>query len=300
MATKRKPPPAKKRAPQATKPRKPVWKEVEERERRKVANRVRARRKVTRRRLAVVYDVNGPRVTLGLGWFLLTLIALVAGPFGVAALYGVVAAMAGFQTAACWRRAGARPHRLIAGIGAGVIALAAAGATWLVGGAVLAVVALALFTAFTAAAANSRANPIDDAGFTIRCAFFVGLAAASVVITARFSMTACVGLVLIVSAYEIGDYLVGSGASNPYEGPVAGATAIVVVTFAITAIGIEPFVFPDAFALGAMAAVLCPIGQLAASAILPSVDAPASALRRLDSLLVLAPAWALVVGRMVG
>jgi hypothetical protein len=36
-----------------------------------------------------------------------------------------------------------------------------------------------------------------------------------------------------------------------------------------------------------------------ASVILPKVDAPASALRRIDSLLLLAPAWALVVGHLV-
>ena len=37
-----------------------------------------------------------------------------------------------------------------------------------------------------------------------------------------FEFGAVVGLVLIVSAYEIGDFLVGSGASNPFEGPIAG------------------------------------------------------------------------------
>ena len=118
-------------------------------------------------------------------------------------------------------------------------------------------------------------------------------------ITARYSLTAVVGLVFIVAAYEIGDYLVGSGARNPFEGPVAGATAIVVTTFAITAIGLKPFVFPGSFALAALAATLCPAGQVLASAILPKVDAPASALRRIDSLLLLAPAWALVVGHLV-
>jgi len=45
--------------------------------------------------------------------------------------------------------------------------------------------------------------------------------------------------------------------------------------------------------------VLCPAGQLAASMILPKVDSPASALRRIDSLLLLAPAWAFVVGHLV-
>lgn len=280
--------------------RKPVWKEVEEREQRKVSNRIRENRKYKRRRLAVVYDVNGPRVSLGVAWFALTVLALAGGRWIIAAAYSATAAFAALQTAREWRRAGARPHRPVAGAGALAIGVAGAVSTPLVGVAILGLVGAALFVAFGAAAASRRrTNPLDDAGYTIRCALFAGFAASCVAITARYSLTAVVGLVFIVAAYEIGDYLVGSGARNPFEGPVAGATAIVVMTFAITAIGLKPFVFPGSFALAALAAVLCPAGQLVASAVLPTVDANASALRRIDSLLLLAPAWALVVGHLV-
>ena len=125
--------------------------------------------------------------------------------------------------------------------------------------------------------------------------FSPGFAAACVAICARFEFGAVVGLVLVVAAYETGDYLVGSGANNPFEGPIAGGAAIVVITFAIGALDISPFAFPRAFLFAALAAVLCPAGQLVASAVLPSAAAPASALRRIDSLLLLAPVWALVV-----
>ena len=74
---------------------------------------------------------------------------------------------------------------------------------------------------------------------------------------------------------------------------------MVVTTFAVGALDIKPFQFPQAFVFGALASVLCPAGQLVASAVLPSNAAPASALRRLDSLLLLAPAWAFVVGLLV-
>ena len=280
--------------------RTPVWKEVEEREGRKVGNRIRQNRKHKRRRLAVVYDVNGPRIRLGVAWFAITLVALAGGQWTVAGLYAVAAGIAALPTAREWRRSGARPHRPLAGAGAAAIGLAGAVSTPLVGVAILGFVGVALFVAFSAAATNRRrANPIDDASFTIRCGLFVGFAASCVVITARFSLTAVVGLVFVVAAYEIGDYLVGSGARNPFEGPVAGATAIVVTTFAITAVGLKPFVFPGSFALAAMAAVLCPAGQVMASVILPKVDSPAGALRRLDSLLLLGPCWALVVGHLV-
>ncbi|MEY2447876.1 MAG: hypothetical protein QOH79_1352, partial [Acidimicrobiaceae bacterium] len=98
--------PAKKnvRVRKAPAKRKPVWKEVEEREQRKVSNRIRQNRKYKRRRLAVVYDVNGPRVRLGVGWFALTLVALAGGRWTVAALYSATAAFAALQTAREWRK----------------------------------------------------------------------------------------------------------------------------------------------------------------------------------------------------
>jgi hypothetical protein len=45
-----------------------------------------------------------------------------------------------------------------------------------------------------------------------------------------------------------------------------------------------------------MAAALCPIGQMVASAVLPDAAVRAPAVRRLDSLMVLAPIWPLVIG----
>jgi hypothetical protein len=177
--------------------------------------------------------------------------------------------------------------------------MAGAVSTGLVGLAILATVAASLVIAYNARASELVARTIVDASYTVRCALFPGFAAACVAICARFEFGAVVGLVLIVSAYETGDYLVGSGASNPYEGPIAGVIAAVVTTFAVSALDIKPFQFPEAFVFAGLASVLCPAGQLVASAVLPSNAAPASALRRLDSLLLLAPAWAFVVGLVV-
>ncbi len=47
-----------------------------------------------------------------------------------------------------------------------------------------------------------------------------------------------------------------------------------------------------------IAAVLCPLGQLLGSLVLPTAAAPASAVRRLDSLLLLAPVWAVAAGAL--
>ena len=100
-----------------------------------------------------------------------------------------------------------------------------------------------------------------------------------------------IALLLLVSAYETGDYIVGSGSRNPYEGPAAGLTAIVVITFIVSTLPISALSFGEAWFFGGMVAVLAPLGQLFASALLPTAASPASALRRLDSLLLTAPAW---------
>jgi len=42
--------------------------------------------------------------------------------------------------------------------------------------------------------------------------------------------------------------------------------------------------------------VFAPMGQLLASALLPTAKSPASALRRLDSLLLAAPVWCFGIG----
>jgi hypothetical protein len=189
----------------------------------------------------------------------------------------------------------------MSGVGAALIGLAGAVSTGLVGAAILVVVAGACTLAFVSRSnrtrsGRARSNPVVDASVTLRCALFPGFAAACMVIAARFELGAVVGLVLVVGAYETGDYLVGSGARNPLEGPLAGIVAVIVTTLAVAALAVEPFGFPQVLVFAGLAAVLCPTGQLVASAILPSADAPASALRRLDSLLLLAPAWAFVVG----
>src|SRR5205807_7132011 len=106
--------------------------------------RLRERRKYTRRRIAVVYDVDGPRVRLGSLWFAFTIGALVGGRFAVGALYSAVAAFAALQTARAWQKAGARPHRLAAGAGAFAIGVAGAVSTPVVGMAILAFVGAAL------------------------------------------------------------------------------------------------------------------------------------------------------------
>jgi hypothetical protein len=236
-----------------------------------------------RRRVAVVYDIDGPRVRLGIGWFVLAVAGLAVGPIGVAAVYGVTAGLAGAQAARAWRKArrGEGPDDVAAAACAIALPVAAVVSTGALGIAILAVVAACLLTGGLGAGVR-----------TLQCGIWPGAAAAAVVVSDQFEPWSAAALVLAVSAYEIGDFLVGTGARNAVEGPVAGAAAVLVVQFGVSAVGLPPFELPDGLGFAVAAAVLCPIGQLVASLVLPSADAPASALRRLDSLLVLAPLWA--------
>jgi hypothetical protein len=249
------------------------------------------------RRLAVVYDTSGPRVTLGVIWFGLVIGALVVGPVALVPLYAVMAALAGFQTASAWRAVGSGANRWVAALSG---ALVTAGAAWGIGSLGLAVlVAVIVTVVVTWFEANDVRRMLDSAGTTLLSSVPAAIGAAGVILTLRLEIGAAVTLVVIVAAYEVGDFLVGSGASSSLEGPIAGIVAIAAVCLGVAVLRVPPFDGGAVFAFGGFAALCCPLGQLVASAILPSVEARAPALRRLDSLLVLGPVWVLLVGLLM-
>jgi hypothetical protein len=259
-----------------------------------------ARRKAPRRqsslrkRYGIVHDTNGPRVRLGFLWFIVAFTSIAAGPMATAFVYGSAAAVAAAQTARVWRRGTPQPSDVMA---AGGAALIAGGACFGAGGAGLGMLG-AVVLAFAGAAGDSRSrNPrIADIGWTLQCALVPGVVAMSMVLLTRLDQGSAISLLLLVSVYETGDYLIGSGSTNPFEGPAAGVAAIVVITFIVSTLPISALSFGEAWLFGGLVAVLAPAGQLLASGLLPEATAPASALRRLDSLLLTAPVWAWGVG----
>lgn len=126
----------------------------------------------------------------------------------------------------------------------------------------------------------------------VRCALLPATTAVSVALLAYVDMGAMVILLLLVSAYEIGDYLMGAEADGVLEGPVAGMAAVLVTTFAVSVLQLGPFEARAAWVFGALVAVLAPFGAILASAIAPSSDAAGTALRRLDAWIVVTPVWA--------
>lgn len=250
------------------------------------------------RRYAVVHDIDGPRVRLGIAWFLLAALALAVGPLPTAVVYGGAAAVAAAQTARCWRKRRARPNEVVA---AGLAGLLGLGACFGAGGAGLVLLG-GTAVAYVAASGDRRSphSTIADAGWTLQCALGPGFVAMSMVLLSRLDQGSAFALLLLASAYETGDYLVGSGARNPFEGPAAGASAIVVITFILSTVPISGLDFGAAWLFGGLMLLLAPLGQLFASALLPSAKSPASALRRLDSLLLAAPVWCFGVGLVLG
>jgi molybdopterin converting factor small subunit len=243
------------------------------------------------------YDVAGPRVRLGVLWAAGLVAGIFVGPWPMAVLLALVAGTAGLQTAAAWRRVGARPNRVVAGGGALAMPLAAAIGTGALGLVGLVVVGGAVLAA---SVRRTRSGVWANAGLTLRCGYVVGLAAGSFVVIRHLEIGAAVSLALLVCAYDLGDFLVGTDAGSPVEGPIAGIVAAVVVAFALGVFTVPPFGLTSALVFGALAAALFPLGQLAATELLPRATARAPGLRRLDSLLVVAPVWMSLLWRYLG
>ena len=253
-------------------------------------------------RYALPYQHDAARALLGVAWFLLgTATLVVVGASGslapLAVVWGAVAAAAGFQSAATWRQTGVMANRPVAAAGALAMAGAALVAPGWVGVAAAGLVVAAVLDSLFA---GSPARAVSVAGTTAACGAIPGLAVASLVFVADAEIYAAACLFALIAFYDAGDYVNGSS-RNPIEGPLWGLLSAGIVTFVFAMWNVPPFNESlPAWVFGGMAAVLCPVGQLAASALLPAAGAPAPALRRLDSLLVAAPVWAWAMWSYLG
>jgi hypothetical protein len=215
---------------------------------------------------------------------------LAVSPLTTTVVYGAAAGLAARQMVRAWRSVSWQ-----ADLAAGVAVLPAVAAVGGTKPAVAALVVVVVVSLVAAAVPDGGRLPgfqgrVAAAGI-MASAVVPAAAAASMVLIRRESLAAAVVLLMMASAYEVGDFIVGSGSSNFVEGPLAGAATAILVAFPLTLVLVAPFDRAGAPLL-AFAAACCPVGQIMASALLPRADAPASALRRIDTLLVLAPLWA--------
>jgi hypothetical protein len=258
-------------------------------------------------RVAVVHDISGPRVRLAVLWSGAVVVALLVGPAALALVFGATAAIGSLQVAARWRQAGEPANQPLAAIGAALIVAASLlGNSWC-GLAILAfaVVALVFPEGFDPAqvtiddeevtTTGRLRRGLDHAANTLGPGLAMGLAGAAVIQTARVESMAFLFLFLAVSTYDAGDFLCGAGYDTRIGGPLAGVLGVVVVTVVLFVAEPPPFRGAETLWAGGVLAVACPLGQWLASWLLPTARAKAPGLRRLDSWIISAPSFLVVL-----
>ncbi len=238
------------------------------------------------RRFAYLPKPDGPHARLGVLWFIAACAACAVGTIAVAVLFAVVAAVAAMQTVRTWSDAGRRANPVLGGVAAALVPLAALTGPIGFGAGVAVAVALVVI-----AGGVLRSDVIVG----LRSVMLPAIAAGSVVLIGRTDMGALVVLLVLVSAYETGDYLMGAEAGSVFEGPLSGIAAVMVVTFVEAVFQLGPFETRAGWVFGGLVAVLAPLGAPVASALAPSAPSAGPALRRLDAWLIVAPVWGLML-----
>jgi hypothetical protein len=232
-------------------------------------------------------------------WFLLTLAAVTSGRWWTAVVMSVTGALAAAQLVRVWATAlrpraaasGVRGPALVAAAAVVVATVAAAVGTGTAGAVLVLLGGLGWFVLRAAGpggdgpAAIGTALPI--------AAILPAVATVSVVLAVRVDLWAGLFLVLAVSLYDAGSYLLGAEASGRWEGPVAGALGALGVTFTVATVQLGPFDRVQWWIAGVVVASTCVVGQSVATAFLPASDTWAPGLRRLDAYVVSGPAFLL-------
>ena len=245
-----------------------------------------------RNRLAVPYRTDGPKITFGVIWLGLALGAAVYSNLALTVLLSFVTGLAGLQLGYAWfpRRPAAKWWTGFAALV--VVPTGLLGPTGIAGGCALGLMILLVYTLVEPNRARTIPELMD---VLLRSSIPIGLTAAAMVALADVELGAIVSLIVLVSAYEVGDFLVGSGSSNAVEGPISGLVALGAALFILWIVAPTPFTSSSMLLFGVLAAICCPLGQITASALLPRGNAWAPALRRLDSYLLAAPLWLVLI-----
>jgi sulfur-carrier protein len=244
--------------------------------------------------LAVLPTADRPHVRLGLAWTAVTVGVAIGGRIPLALWLGGAAAIAAAQVVRVWVARGERPISVFAVAGAAAMPLAAISGT----GVLIQVTLALVVVTFVQRLRVATKAPFRDVALTVLVAMTLGLAAAAPVLLRGLGLAAPLALLAFAAAHDMGSYLVGTGATATWEGPVAGIAAVACVTLFV-AVLVPSFTGAGSFLLGVVAGILAPLGPLAASALLGDRSASAPALRRLDSLLLMGPIWAWVAAALL-
>jgi hypothetical protein len=232
-------------------------------------------------------------VGLGLIWAAVTVATVYGGSIWLALWLAPVGALAAASTLRTWEGGTDRRSILATGAGAAAIPLAAvAGLLVAAGVAVVAIglVLLAGWSRWTRSGSSDGRPP----SVVLRMVILIGPAAAcgAAVLARNHGLDQALVLVGMVCVYDSAAYLIGTGANNSWEGPVAGVACIAALTLLVAAVLFAPYRGDSPWILGGVAAVLAPLGPSVARRLTSDASARVPALKRLDSLLLLGPAWA--------
>ena len=235
---------------------------------------------------------------LGIAWFAGVVVCAAVGPPAIAVLFGGLASVAALQSAAVWRAQRVELDRQVVAFAPLLGALCALLGVGLAGAAVI---LLAVAAVVMSAIAPRRRVPVRSrAGFTMRCALVPMLTAVAVTLIARTSISALLVLLVLVSAYEVANHLMGTDAGSIFEGPIAGIVTVLVLTFTLATFQFGPFSNRSAWFFGGLVAVTVPFGPAIASALVPAARDAGAALRRLDSWILVAPVWCWLLWNLLG
>ena len=240
------------------------------------------------RRLLARPDITGPRVKLGVLWFIAAVASILLGRWTVLGLWSATAALAAWQVTSVWAEQ-PRASRLpgwgpAASAVTAVVCVAGAGLGTSLGGIALMAAPIVLVIVVTASGRKPAA-----AGAAVIGSVLAAVPAMSVVLVARDEQWAALFLVVAVSFYDAGYFIGAAESSSRLEGPVTGAIGLLAVTFTASAFEAQPFDRATAWIAGGVMVLACPLGQMLVSAELPDTKSSAPAMRRLDAYLVSGP-----------
>lgn len=267
--------------------------EQSRRERLKARSAQRRGRRVDRRdrglgQYLVRPDLSGPRIRLGVLWFLVAVAAAVFGRWATTGLWSALAAAAAWQTTKVWmqvpRTAGAPGWSPLASAAVATVMVAAGGIGTAAAGVALMCLPLLLVLVHMASGYKPAV-----AGAALIGAVLAAVPSLAVVLVVRAELWSGLFLVFAVSFYDAGYFVAAAESTSRLEGPVTGIIGVLAVTFAASAVEAAPFDRVTAWMAGAVVAVACPLGQMVVSAYLPSRDVRVGAMRRLDAYLVAGP-----------
>jgi hypothetical protein len=235
---------------------------------------------------------EGPQVILGILWAAITVAVTVEGKVLLALWLAPVAALAAASTLRTWPQPARRDSTTWASLSRQPLVVGAAGAAVVLAAAVdvwaALFVAVVVIVGIVVAEVQGRAA--SPGPFRLALVVLLPAAGASGLVLARAQgLTEAITLVAFICVYDSSAFLMGTGARFGVEGPIAGVLSIGALTLFLAAV--PPFDGSTPWILGGIAAALAPAGPILARRLPAEPSARVPALRRLDSLILLGPAW---------